>query len=54
VLQIQRTTYDQRGQPFEYLESFFRGDKYVYYAELKNEAAVQDPLGEGAIRSARG
>src|SRR5215475_9364929 len=54
VLQIQRTTYDQSGRPFEYLESFFRGDKYVYYAELKNESAVQDPLGEGAIRSARG
>jgi GntR family transcriptional regulator, N-acetylglucosamine utilization regulator len=39
VLQIQRTTFDQEGRPFEYLESFFRGDKYVWYAELKNEAA---------------
>jgi GntR family transcriptional regulator len=40
ALHIQRTTYDQQGRPFEYLESFFRGDKYVYYAELRNEVAA--------------
>ena len=40
TLHIQRTTYDQQGRPFEYLESFFRGDKYVYYAELRNEGAA--------------
>ena len=39
VLQISRTTYDQTGRPFEYLESFFRGDKYIFYAELRNESA---------------
>ena len=25
------------GQPFEYLESYFRGDRYLFYAELQNE-----------------
>ena len=40
ALHIQRTTYDQQGRPFEYLESFFRGDKYVYYAELRSEGAA--------------
>jgi GntR family transcriptional regulator, N-acetylglucosamine utilization regulator len=38
VLQIQRTTFDDRGLPFEYLESYFRGDRYVFYAELQNES----------------
>jgi GntR family transcriptional regulator len=42
VLQIQRTTYDLEGRPFEYLESLFRGDKYVWYAELKNEGAIPE------------
>lgn len=37
VLQIQRTTIDTRGRPFEYLESFFRGDRYVFQAELTNQ-----------------
>ena len=37
VLQIQRTTFDAQGRPFEYLESYFRGDRYVFYAELQNE-----------------
>jgi GntR family transcriptional regulator len=37
VLQIQRTTFDAEGRPFEYLESFFRGDRYVFQAELRNQ-----------------
>ena len=37
VLQIQRTTFDSEGRPFEYLESFFRGDRYVFQAELTNQ-----------------
>jgi len=37
VLQIQRTTFDAQGRPFEYLESFFRGDRYVFQAELRNQ-----------------
>jgi GntR family transcriptional regulator len=37
VLQIQRTTFDADGRPFEYLESFFRGDRYVFQAELTNQ-----------------
>jgi GntR family transcriptional regulator len=39
VLQIQRTTFDSEGRPFEYLESFFRGDRYVFQAELRNQEA---------------
>ena len=34
VLQIGRTTYERGGRPFEHLQSFFRGDRYVYVAEL--------------------
>lgn len=37
VLQIQRTTFDAHGHPFEYPESYFRGDRYLFYAELQNE-----------------
>jgi GntR family transcriptional regulator len=54
VLQIQRTTYDQHGRPFEYLDSFFRGDKYVYYAELKNEGSIPESPSESMARRARG
>ena len=36
VLQIQRTTFNTEGLAFEYLESFFRGDRYVFQAELTN------------------
>lgn len=38
VLQICRTTCESAGRPFEYLESFFRGDRYIYYAELREGA----------------
>jgi GntR family transcriptional regulator len=37
VLQIQRTTYDPQGRPFEYLEALFRGDRYVFQAELRSQ-----------------
>jgi DNA-binding GntR family transcriptional regulator len=37
VLHIYRTTFDQSGQPFEQVESFYRGDRYVFQAELTNE-----------------
>jgi GntR family transcriptional regulator len=37
ILRIQRTTYQQEDVPFEYLDSFFRGDKYVFHAELRTE-----------------
>jgi len=37
VLHIHRTTFSQDGRPFETVESFYRGDKYVFYAELRNE-----------------
>jgi GntR family transcriptional regulator, N-acetylglucosamine utilization regulator len=42
VLQIQRTTFDSEGRPFEYLESFFRGDRYVFQAELTNQDGQLD------------
>ena len=34
VLRNRRVTFDQRGRPFEYTESVYRGDRYVFYAEL--------------------
>lgn len=37
VLRVRRTTYQQDGVAFEYLDSFFRGDKYVFHAELRME-----------------
>jgi GntR family transcriptional regulator len=37
VFFIDRTTYDQQGQPFEHVESYFRGDQYIFFAELKNQ-----------------
>jgi GntR family transcriptional regulator len=38
VLHMYRTTFDQSGQPFETVESFYRGDRYVFQAELTNES----------------
>jgi len=37
VFYIQRTTFRRGERPFEHLESFFRGDKYVFWAELRND-----------------
>jgi len=34
VLKNRRITFDQRGRPFEYTESVYRGDRYVFHAEL--------------------
>lgn len=34
VLMIQRTTYEANGFPFEYVESVYRGDKYVFNVTL--------------------
>jgi GntR family transcriptional regulator len=42
VLHILRTTFDQNDTPFEYVESFYRGDKYTFHAELK-DAALRAP-----------
>lgn len=36
VLHIYRTTYNQDSQPFEWVESHYRGDKYIFQAELYN------------------
>ena len=35
VLHIYRTTFDQDGRPFELVESYYRGDKYIFIAELR-------------------
>jgi GntR family transcriptional regulator len=37
VLHIHRRTFNHDGRPFESVESFYRGDKYVFYAELHSE-----------------
>ncbi|WP_025745930.1 GntR family transcriptional regulator [Kallotenue papyrolyticum] len=37
VLKIQRTTFDARGQPFEYVASIYRGDRYRFVARLVRE-----------------
>lgn len=34
VLHIHRTTFDQHGRAFEQVESFYRGDRYAFHAEL--------------------
>lgn len=36
VLHIYRTTFNRENLPFEYVESFYRGDKYVFYVELNH------------------
>jgi GntR family transcriptional regulator len=43
VLRICRTTFDAAGRPFEYLESYFRGDRYIYYSELREGADQTAP-----------
>jgi GntR family transcriptional regulator len=47
VLRIEQTTFDAEGRPFEHLESYFRGDKFILMAELRNDgasAATEAPL----------
>jgi len=34
VLHTRRVTFDQRDRPFEYAKSVYRGDRYVFHAEL--------------------
>jgi GntR family transcriptional regulator len=42
VLHIHRTTYDREGRPFELVESFYRGDRYTFYAELQGDGLAGD------------
>jgi GntR family transcriptional regulator len=37
VLRIEQTTFDAEGRPFEHLESYFRGDKFILTAILRND-----------------
>jgi len=54
VLQICRTTYDGAGRAFEYLESFFRGDRYIYYADLREGSGqVASRPAEAPLQRAR-
>ena len=32
-----QTTFDAEGRPFEHLESYFRGDKFILVAELRTD-----------------
>jgi GntR family transcriptional regulator len=41
VLRIEQTTFDSEGHPFEHLESYFRGDKFILVAELGNGGRAQ-------------
>jgi len=34
VLRNRRITYDQKDRPFEYTQSIYRGDRYIFYVEL--------------------
>lgn len=52
VLQIGRTTFESGGRPFEHLQSFFRGDRYVYVAELGERTDERRAL-VGAASAAR-
>lgn len=36
VLHMHRTSFDQNQRPFEQVESIYRGDRYIFYAELSN------------------
>ncbi len=47
VLRIEQTTFDRNGRPFEHLESFFRGDKFIFYAESRGA----DPLHQLSLRA---
>ena len=37
ILLIRRTTFSERNQPFEYVVSSYRGDKYRFHSRLKRE-----------------
>ena len=47
VLHIHRTTYDREGRPFELVESFYRGDRYTFYAELHGDGLAGDAIQSG-------
>ncbi len=34
ILQIERTTFDQYGKPFEQVLAIYRGDRYIFHTEL--------------------
>jgi GntR family transcriptional regulator len=55
VLRIEQTTFDAEGRPFEHLESYFRGDKFILVAELRNDQQTFQPSERltGSMASAR-
>ena len=51
ILHVHRTTFSQHNQPFETVESFYRGDKYVFYAELWVEAPAKTRNSRPALKT---
>lgn len=43
MLHMYRVTYSSDGVPFEYTESFYRGDRYVFHVELQNGGKKKKP-----------
>ncbi len=41
LLLMHRTTYDQNDHPFEYVKSFYRGDRYKFITELRRKPGRQ-------------
>jgi GntR family transcriptional regulator len=52
VLRIEQTTFDGEGRPFEHLESYFRGDKFILVAELRNDRQTPENGGARSSQSA--
>ena len=43
MLHMHRVTYNSDNHPFEYTESFYRGDRYVFHVELRNGGKKRKP-----------
>jgi GntR family transcriptional regulator len=41
VLHIYRVTFQAEGRPFEYTESYYRGDRYIFNVELTNNMHIE-------------
>jgi len=41
VLHIYRVTFQTGGRPFEYTESYYRGDRYIFNVELTNNMHIE-------------
>ena len=43
MLHMYRVTYSSDDRPFEYTESFYRGDRYTFHVELRNGGKKKKP-----------